>query len=140
EAQEQLFRRKVFGIIEIPAGTARDFLKGDAARLPAHVDSAYFLVFSRAFQGIAEASANVTLAVASHGARSDGAIARLIAAVSPATILPVPLFNPTGGYASYVVPAAFVLILQQTLLMGSSMLGGVSFETGGWAARRMRMR
>ena len=26
-----------------------------------------------------------------------------------------PLFNPTGGYASYVVPAAFVLILQQTL-------------------------
>ncbi len=33
EAQEQLFRRKVFGIIEIPPGTAREFLKGNAARL-----------------------------------------------------------------------------------------------------------
>ena len=51
-----------------------------------------------------------------------------------------PLFNPVGGYASYVVPAAFVLILQQTLLMGSSMLGGVTFEAGGIQARRRRGR
>ena len=33
-----------------------------------------------------------------------------------------PIFNPVGGYASYVVPAAFLLILQQVLLMGASML------------------
>ena len=43
-------------------------------------------------------------------------------------LLTVPLFNPTGGYASYVVPAAFVLILQQTLLMGAAMLGGVGLR------------
>jgi len=49
-----------------------------------------------------------------------------------------PLFNPTGGYASYAVPAAFVLILQQTLLMGSSMLGGITFVQGGARARRLR--
>ena len=33
-----------------------------------------------------------------------------------------PIFNPVGGYASYVVPAAFVLILQQLLLTGASIL------------------
>ena len=33
---------------------------------------------------------------------------------SPADILLQPIFNPVGGYASYIVPAAFVLILQQT--------------------------
>ena len=48
----------------------------------------------------------------------------------------MPLFNPTGGYASYVVPAAFVLILQQTLLIGAAMLGGVAFESGGSMAQR----
>ena len=37
-----------------------------------------------------------------------------------------PIFNPVGGYASYIVPAAFVLILQQTLLMGAAMLTGVA--------------
>jgi hypothetical protein len=31
-----------------------------------------------------------------------------------------------GGYASYVVPAAFVLILQQTLLIGAAMLTGTA--------------
>ena len=37
-----------------PRRTTRDLLKGNPARLPAYVDSAYFLVFSRALQGIAE--------------------------------------------------------------------------------------
>ena len=39
-----------------------------------------------------------------------------------------PLYNPTGGYASYVVPAAFVLIIQQTLLMGAATLAALGFE------------
>jgi ABC-2 type transport system permease protein len=50
----------------------------------------------------------------------------------------VPLFNPTASYSAYVVPAAFVLILHQTLLMGAAMLGGVAYETGGPAGRRTR--
>jgi ABC-2 type transport system permease protein len=138
EAQQQLFLRNVFGIIEIPPGTTREFLKGNEARLPAYVDSAYFLVFSRTLQGIVESAATVTLGAATHEARAGGEGDRLAALVSPASVLPVPLFNPTGGYASYIVPAAFVLILQQTLLMGSAMLSGVAFETGGWTARRAR--
>ena len=36
------------------------------------------------------------------------------------------------------MPAAFVLILHQTLLMGAAMLGGVAYEEGGLAARRTR--
>src|SRR6266404_3726026 len=138
EAQQELFLRHAFGIIEIPAGTTREFLKGNPARLPAYVDSAYFLVFSRVLQGIAESGATVTTDLASHHARKGGDGDRLIALISPASILPVPLFNPTGGYASYVVPAAFVLILQQTLLMGAAMLGGVAFEQGGRTAQLAR--
>ena len=57
---------------------------------------------------------------------------------SPVELLTEPLFNPTGGYASYIVPAAFILILQQTLLMGSAALGGVTFEASGRFARRWR--
>jgi len=45
-----------------------------------------------------------------------------LASASPADILLQPIFNPVGGYASYIVPAAFVLILQQLLLVGSSLL------------------
>ena len=62
----------------------------------------------------------------------DGSLYRAaLAKSSPVEVLNQPLFNPTGGYASYIVPAAFMLILQQTLLMGSATLGGVAFEQGG---------
>jgi ABC-2 type transport system permease protein len=135
QAQEALFQRRVFGILEIPPDTTREFLKGNVARLPAFVDSAYFLVFSRTLQGIVESAGNVTAELVSHGARSGGEADRLLAVISPASVLGVPLFNPTGGYASYVVPAAFVLILQQTLLIGAAMLGGVAFESGGRRAQ-----
>lgn len=35
----------------------------------------------------------------------------------------LPVFNPTMGYVNYVVPAVFVLILHQVLLMGTGILG-----------------
>src|SRR5262245_7330224 len=138
QAQAALFNRKVFGILEIPAGTTRDVLKGDSARIPAYVDSAYLLVYRRLFQGISESVATVSGGLATHQARPGGVGDSLLAATSPAAILPVPLFNPTGGYASYIVPAAFLLIMQQTLLMGAAMLAGSTFEQGGTAAHVAR--
>ncbi len=139
DARAALQRREVFGIVGIPEDTAREVLKGNEARVPAFVDSAYFLLYNRTLQGISEAAAQVTADTASGGARADGSQTRSArAAGSPVEVLVEPLFNPTGGYGSYVVPAAFVLILQQTLLMGAATAGGVAFERGGVAARRHR--
>jgi ABC-2 type transport system permease protein len=138
EAQAALYDRKVFGILEIPEGTTRDALKGDVARLPAYVDSAYLLIYRRMLQGISESVAAVTAGLATRDARPGGIADSLLAVTSPVAILPVPLFNPTGGYASYIVPAAFILILQQTLLLGSAMLAGIAFEQGGRLAHAAR--
>ena len=38
------------------------------------------------------------------------------------------MFNPVGGYASYVVPGVLPIVLQQTLLIGLGMLGGTRRE------------
>jgi ABC-2 type transport system permease protein len=140
EAQAALARRQVFGILGIPEGTEREVLKGNKARLPAYVDSAYFLLYNRMLQGITEASEAVNVEIASRGARSDGGLAHAaLTRNSPVELLTQPLYNPTGGYASYVVPAAFMLILQQTLLLGAATMGGVVFEQGGSQERRRRL-
>src|SRR5207302_3444189 len=102
--------------------------------------SAYFLVFNRTLQGIAEGAGDINLTDISRGLRMDGAQARLaLTALSPDELLMEPLYNPTGGYASYVVPAAFVLIIQQTLLMGAATLAGLGFaqraSSGGFVGR-----
>ena len=129
EAREALARRQVFGIVDIPEETEREVLKGNQARVAAYVDSAYFLLYSRVLEGISGASQAVGFEIASHGARSDGSLAHAaLTRSSPVELVSEPLYNPTGGYASYVVPAAFILILQQTLFMGAATLGGVAFE------------
>nr|WP_271024226.1 ABC transporter permease [Rhizobium sp. RCAM05973] len=99
------------------------------------------MLYNRTLQGITEAAATVSADLAAGSARTDGSLYRAaLVRNSPVELLNQPLFNPTGGYASYVVPAAFILILQQTLLMGSAMLGGVAFERGGHQARGGRGR
>jgi ABC-2 type transport system permease protein len=124
EAQAALARREVFAIVDIPTGTERDALAGRKARIPAYVDSVYFLLYNRTVQGVLEASGAVTAELLSGDARSDGSLYRAaLMRSSPVEVLSQPLFNPTGGYASYIVPAAFLLILQQTLFMGVATLG-----------------
>jgi ABC-2 type transport system permease protein len=43
------------------------------------------------------------------------------------------VFNPVGAYGSYIVPAAFVLILQQILLIGSALLTRPALAQAGGA-------
>jgi ABC-2 type transport system permease protein len=137
-AQQALFSREVFAILEIPPDTEREVLKGNPARIPAYVDSAYFIVFNGALQGILESAGDIAATYAERGNREDNPAARTaLAALNPVELLMEPLYNPTGGYASYVVPAAFVLIIQQTLLMGAAMLTALALprpdETSGTA-------
>jgi ABC-2 type transport system permease protein len=139
DAQAALARREVFAIVDIPKDTEREVLKGNQARVAAFVDSAYFLLFSRMLQGVTEATGIVSADVAERGARTDGSLANVaLARASQVELLSQPLYNPTGGYASYVVPAAFVLILQQTLFLGAATVGGVAFEQSGRSGRLRR--
>ena len=135
-AQRALFERSVFAILEIPPDTEREALKGNPARLPAYVDSSYFILFNKTLQGVLEGVGDVYAATASRGAREDSSFLKAaLAASSPTELLVEPLYNPTGGYASYVVPAAFMLIIQQTLLMGATMLAALVAVSGPLGSR-----
>jgi ABC-2 type transport system permease protein len=132
DAKRYLDRGKVFAIVGIAPDTQRDVLKGNTVGLPVYVDATYLFLYRSAAGGIADAVASVVSGLAAGGARSDGSLARAaLASTSPADVVLQPVFNPVGGYASYVVPAAFVLILQQTLLMGAAMLSGAGLDGAG---------
>ncbi len=123
EARTAIDRGKAFAAVEIPADTERDVLKGITAHIPIYADATYLFVFRSSASGVATAVGTLTSDLVSRGARTDGSIVKAkLASSSPADVLLQPIFNPVGGYASYIVPAAFVLILQQTLLIGAAML------------------
>jgi ABC-2 type transport system permease protein len=134
EARSAIDRGQAFAAVEIPPDTERDVLKGITAHIPVYADATYLFIFRSSASGVATAIGTLTSELVSRGARSDGSLVKAkLAASSPADVLLQPIFNPVGGYASYVVPAAFILILQQTLLIGAAMLTGTALASGGAA-------
>ena len=134
EARTAIDRGKAFAAVEIPPNTERDVLKGITAHIPIYADATYLFIFRSTASGVATAIGALTSDLVSRGARTDGSLVKAkLASSSPADVLLQPIFNPVGGYASYVVPAAFVLILQQTLLIGAAMLTRASLVGAGGA-------
>jgi ABC-2 type transport system permease protein len=123
DAQAVLDRGRAFAVVGIPPGSERDVLKGTTVHVPIYADATYLFMFRTTANGIAVAINTLSSELAAGGARTDGSLVKAtLASTRPADVLMQPIFNPVGGYASYVVPAAFVLILQQMLLIGSAML------------------
>jgi ABC-2 type transport system permease protein len=134
EARTAINRGQAFAAVEIPPSTERDVLKGITTHIPIYADATYLFIFRSTASGVVTAVGALTSDLVSRGARSDGSLVKAkLASLSPADVLLQPIFNPVGGYASYVVPAAFVLILQQTLLIGAAMLTGTALAKGGGA-------
>jgi ABC-2 type transport system permease protein len=134
DARAALDRGDAFAVVGIPPGTERDVLKGTTVHVPIYADATYLFIFRTTGSGIAVAINTLSSELAAGGARTDGSLVKAtLASASPADILLQPIFNPVGGYASYIVPAAFVLILQQMLLIGASLLTVVALaqRTGG---------
>jgi len=135
EARAALDRGEAFAVVGIPAGTERDVLKGTSVHVPIYADATYLFIFRTTASGIAVAISTLSTELVAGGARIDGSLVKAaLASSSPADVLLQPIFNPVGGYASYIVPAAFVLILQQLLLIGASLLTVVTFAQGAGGA------
>ena len=123
-AEREVYARRVSGILVIPQYFERELLHGRSSPVALYADASYFLIYQRVAGAVTAVARTVgaeieTARLVAIGA--DPAIA--FAASDPMPLTAVPLFNPGGGYATYVLPAAFVLILQQTLLMGVGLLG-----------------
>ena len=117
-AEREVFARQLYGILVIPKYFERDLLHGRQSPVAIYADASYFLIYSRISGGVSAvaktfgAEVETARLIAAH---VDPAIAA--AASDPMPLTTVPLFNPQGGYATYLLPAAFVLLLQQMLLI-----------------------
>ena len=123
QAKDQFFRREAFGIVVIPPDFQKNLLNGQPSPIAVYGDGSYFLIYSSIVSGVRSAASSLGAEVQMSRLTAAGMdVATASAMISPVTITTVSLFNPQGGYTSYVVPAAFVLILQQTLMMGIGIL------------------
>jgi ABC-2 type transport system permease protein len=102
------------------------------ARVGVFADASYFLVYRQVATGFLETVGTLSAGIDIRRLEAMGRTEEAARALrDPVPLLVRPLFNPTEGYASYVVPAVLVLILQQTLLIGIGLLGGTAAEERG---------
>ena len=122
---------KAEGIIHIPSDIEKRIGRGEEALFVAEATTAEFLYY--------EAIQSGTLGVLQHLDTSlvqqlvlqlPPNTAQAIAQSRPAQAVGVPLFNPTKGYATYLLPAVLIVIIFQTLLMVVCIRTGRERELG----------
>ncbi|OXX57087.1 ABC transporter [Vibrio sp. V12_P9A6T4] len=135
DAKQAFLNRKVSGILVIPEHFYKDLLLGKSPTLAYAGDASYFLVYGTIVEGLSQAGG--TLAAKSKVSRlvMEGEPLSLAAQHYSATSINLkPTFNPRMGYVDYVVPAVFVLILQQTMIMAAGLMGGTQkYGNGYWS-------
>ncbi len=128
------------GVMVIPHGLSDDVLRGRPAEVMAISDATYFLlnkgVVTAITQSVATLSAGIEIRrLEARGV--PGGVAQRVRA--PIRVDMRPLYNPTESYTAYVVPAVYLLILHQSLLMGIGLIQGTERERAGRASSTMRL-
>lgn len=138
DAKSAFLQREVSGILVIPEHFYRDLMLGKSPVLAYAGDASYFLVYGTIVEGLAQAGGTLAAQTTVSKLVIDGQPLALASQQYAATSLNLkPTFNPRIGYVDYVVPAVFVLILQQTLAMAAGlMVGTQKGGTGYWSHTR----
>lgn len=127
EAKLMLKDRKAYGIIYIPAHFSDDIVQGKQTQVSIFCDMSGLLYY----KALLTANTNVSLAMnaaikmeraGNTTARQDGITAY------PIEYEDVAIFNPTNGFAAFLIPAVLILIIQQTLLLGIGLSAGTARE------------
>ncbi|KVX00058.1 ABC transporter permease [Shewanella frigidimarina] len=133
QAQTWIDQGKAHGLLVIPANFRRDLLLGKGATLSYGGDASYFLIYSAVAEGLVSAGIDASKQVQLIGLLARGQNPQLAQqAVNSVNINSVPAFNPSLGYTPYVVPGLFLLILHQTLLIGTGILGAGQWRKPGY--------
>lgn len=124
EARQLLLDGEVRGVITIPDNYMKDSLLGHSPVIGLAGDANYFLVYGTIVAGAAGAvqAVGAELRLLSLLAQGEPVTAAMQHWV-PLRLNSRPLFNVSMGYLGYVIPAVFILILHQTLLLASGLVG-----------------
>jgi ABC-2 type transport system permease protein len=125
EAKQALIENKIKAIVVIPAHFKRDLALNKSPTVAVGADSSYFLIYGAVLEGAMKSvltqSASIKVA---NLLKKQVPISSAKEAYTPYSLNIINLFNKNNSYTQYVIPAVFVLILQQTLLIGLGILGG----------------
>ncbi len=118
-AQDAVRAGTAGGVVLIPKDFQRQVLRGEPAYVGTYADASYLLVYRTVTGAVTGVAGSLSAGVSVRRLQAGGAsYAEAVKRRQPVAVAGWPLFNPSAGYATFIVPAVFILILQQTMLIG----------------------
>lgn len=127
DAQSLVSRQVAKGIYLIPSDFALNLNRMEQGTVSVYCDMSLMLTYKAIYQ----TAVAVTQAMGSeiqkklsgnYTARED------LITTRPLDFEDVPIFNPAGGYGTFIIPAVLMLIIQQTLILGIGLAAGTARE------------
>ena len=127
EAKLALRERDAYGIVYLPETFSDDIAAGRQTQVSIFCDMSGLMYYKAMLSANTEVSLemNAEIKIARAGnttGRQDEITAY------PIEYKDVALYNPTNGFAAFLIPAVLILIIQQTLLLGIGLAAGTARE------------
>lgn len=125
EAQLFMWQKEIYGILEIPADFSKDINRGEQAHVALFCDMGALLNYKALLQATSDVAITLGKEIQVENLPYASRIQQEITA-SPVEISEVKMFNPQSGFASFIIPAVLILVIQQSLLLGVGTIAGTA--------------
>lgn len=125
EARRAWMEKKCYGIIEIPSDYGRRIGRGEQAVASFYSDMSLLLRYRQYLFALTDVQMNETMQITSRRLADGGLLTSSIKGL-PVNTQANFLGDVSQGFASFIMPGLVVLILQQSMLLGITMIAGTS--------------
>lgn len=127
EAQRFIADGKAYGVVYFPEDFDKKIGRHEQATVSVYCDMSYMLTYKAIYQTVVGVStmtgSKVTAALNPTATKREGEIS-----AKPLEVEEVQIFNTTGGYGNFILPAVLVLIVQQAILLCIGLRAGTERE------------
>ena len=127
EAKELMKEREAYGIIYIPADFSKNIARGIQAHINIYCDMSGLLYYKSMLLANTAVSLDMNRDIKISRAGNSTERQDEITGY-PIEYEDVALYNPTNGFAAFLIPAVLILLIQQTLLLGIGLSAGTARE------------
>ena len=129
DAKLEYYKNKIRAFVLIPKDFERDITRGNPSFVSSYTDSAYLIIYKNIATAVATVAGETGAKIEVGTLMKKGTpkeVAKSL--VNPVEFVQNPLYNPIGSYQNYIYPLILIMILQQTMLIGVSMLNATLRE------------
>ena len=129
DAKSEYYKNKIRAFVLIPKDFERDIKCGNPSFVSSYTDSAYLIIYKNIATAVATVAGETGAKIEVGTLMKKGTpkeVAKSL--VNPVEFVQNPLYNPFGSYQNYIYPLILIMILQQTMLIGVSMLNATLRE------------